>query len=127
MTTINDLKLMNESMIIYLKKLGQSIERNEIIKNILQDETGFKSLTKDDMYIVLEDIGIKEKSKNEIYEGLSIEYQQKIREHYNPDNLFKNRKTQDIIENTEEKSMTVYEEMPLFKRILIKIKEFFIK
>ena len=54
-----------------------------------------------------------------------IKHQQELNEKYSTDNLFKNRHTETIVENAEETAMTVYGEMPLFKRIFIKIKTFF--
>lgn len=52
-----------------------------------------------------------------------IKYQEELREKYNPDNVFKNR--ENIIENIKEKSITEYKQMPILKRIFIKIKHFF--
>ncbi len=41
MTQLNELRLINDSNILYLKKLNRNYKRNEIIKNILNDETCF--------------------------------------------------------------------------------------
>ncbi len=41
MTQLSELRLINDSNILYLKKLNRSYKRNEIIKNILNDETCF--------------------------------------------------------------------------------------
>lgn len=38
MTQLNELRLINDSNILYLKKLNRNYKRNEIIKNILNDE-----------------------------------------------------------------------------------------
>lgn len=55
-------------------------------------------------------------------------HQEKLREQYNPDNLFKNKKhTTRIIENksTEQTSLINIEQVPLYKRILNKIMSIF--
>ena len=41
MTQLSELRLINDSNILYLKKLNRSYKRNEKIKNILNDETCF--------------------------------------------------------------------------------------
>ena len=60
MVQLNDLKIMNETMIAYLKKIGMNNQRNEIIQEIFKDEACFFKMDKDDAYLILHDIGIKE-------------------------------------------------------------------
>ena len=52
-------------------------------------------------------------------------YQEELSEKYNADNLFKSKKEETIIENTVETAMIIHQDLPLYKRIFIKIKEFF--
>ena len=42
----------------------------------------------------------QKKLMNEIYKNNEIEFQKKLREKYNPDNIFKNKKEETVIENT---------------------------
>lgn len=60
MTQLNDIKLMNQTMIVYLKKMGISTKRNEIINQIFNDEACFFKMNREDAYIILKDVGIKE-------------------------------------------------------------------
>ena len=60
---------------------------------------------------------------NGIYQENENKYQEILSEKYNPDNLFKNKKTYNVINNTE-KSMKVYKES-IFKRIQDFIKKIF--
>lgn len=52
------------------------------------------------------------------------EYQRELREKYNPDNLFKDKQN---IEESEPKQLTIIKKEPWYKRILNRIKSFFIK
>lgn len=70
MTQLNELRLINDSNILYLKKLNRNYKRNEIIKNILNDETCFFKMDKNDAYIVLKDIGILDNQIDTIYQKL---------------------------------------------------------
>ncbi len=69
MKKIEEIKLMNETMINYLKDKGLDIKRNEIIKQILQDEACFFKMSKEEAYIVLTDVGVK-KNIDEMYLNL---------------------------------------------------------
>lgn len=64
---INELRLMNETTIIYLKKLNKNTRRNEIIKEILKDEACFFKMKKEDALVVLEDVGVSKNKLEEIY------------------------------------------------------------
>lgn len=70
MTQLQEIKLMNETMIVYLKKIGQSSKRNEIISNILKDDACFFKINKDDAFMILEDVGISKDKINNIYLNL---------------------------------------------------------
>ena len=69
MTQLNEIKIMNNTMIIYLKKLGISYQRNEIIKKILEDDACFFKMNKEDAFLILSEVGIKDNIE-EIYAKL---------------------------------------------------------
>ena len=60
MVQLNDLKIMNETMMAYLKKIGMNNQKNEFIQEIFKDEACFFKMDKDDAYLILHNIGIKE-------------------------------------------------------------------
>lgn len=70
MTQLSELRLINDSNILYLKKINRSYKRNEIIKNILNDETCFFKMNKNDAYIILHDIGILDEQIDKVYQKL---------------------------------------------------------
>ena len=70
MNQLSELRLINDSNIIYLKKINRSYKRNEIIKNILNDETCFFKMNKNDAYVILHDIGILDNQIDTIYQKL---------------------------------------------------------
>jgi len=70
MTKIKELELMNNTMINYLKKVGQNASRNEIISKILKDKACFFKIEKADAFIILQDIGIKETELETVYNDL---------------------------------------------------------
>ena len=70
MIRFEDLIIMNEATIIYLTKLGKSIQRNSIIREMLKDRAVFKKLPKEDALIVLLEIGIGEQNLNSAYNDL---------------------------------------------------------
>lgn len=138
MTNLQEIKLMNESMILYLTKIGKSSKRNEIIRKILNDDTCFFKLTKNDAYMILEDIGIAKEKIDAMYSKLiSSDSYYRLRElgkindedkeikvrykNYDHNDLFKSKKETPQPENN---SMTTYKET-LFHRIINKIKIFF--
>lgn len=63
----------------------------------------------------------KNKLKGVFYQN-ELDYQEELREKYNPDNLFKNKQKAEVEEN-EEISMVEYKE-PIFKKIVNKILNF---
>ncbi len=67
---LDDIKLMNDIMIKYLKSMGKSTERNEIIKYILEDDDCFQKLSKEDACIILKDVGISNEKINVVYLNL---------------------------------------------------------
>lgn len=68
--TFSDIKLMNKSKINLLKTTGNITTRNEIIAKILENENCFFEMSKEDAYMILEDIGISKNKIPEIYEIL---------------------------------------------------------
>jgi len=69
MIKLNEIKIMNDTMIVYLKKLGLNYKRNEIIKKILTNDDCFFKMNKEDALLILYDIGIKDNTE-EIYSQL---------------------------------------------------------
>ena len=109
MTQLSELRLINDSNIIYLKKINRSYKRNEIIKNILNDETCFFKMNKNDAYMILQNIGILDNQIDNIYQKLissdefynlykckkiDLNYEEILIKYpiYNSDDLFKNKK-----------------------------------
>ena len=70
MTKFEEIKLMNESTIIYLKKMGGDSTKNEIIKKILEDDACFFKIDKKDSLVILQDIGIKKEKIKDLYKEL---------------------------------------------------------
>lgn len=144
MTQLSELRLINDSNILYLKKINRSYKRNEIIKNILNDETCFFRMNKNDAYMLLHDIGILDKQIDNIYQKLisSDEFYnlykcKKIDLNdeeilikypiYNSDDLFKNKKI-----NTDNNYESVHKDIELkaykesfFIKILNRLKKLF--
>lgn len=140
-TQLNELRIMNDTMIIYLKKLGIDCQRNNIVKNILEDDSCFYKMSKEDAILILKEIGVQSNIKNiydeltssdlfyELYRNgkidvndneLIIKY--KI---YDYENLFKNNsKTQNEIVN-ESTALVKIDEENIFKKIIEKIKNIF--
>ena len=72
---------------------------------------------------------IDEIQKKQYIDKLNInelQYQEFLHEKYNPDNLFKNKNEKNIEEPVKNTEMIEYRE-PLFKKIILKIKNFFHK
>ena len=67
---IEELRLMNETRIRYLKKINKDTYRNQIINKILEDEACFFKMEKEDALILLEDIGISKDNIESIYNDL---------------------------------------------------------
>lgn len=70
MTTVKELELMNLTQINYLKKLNLDTSRNEIISKILEDRACFFKIEKEDAFLILKDIGIKDSEVNNMYNNL---------------------------------------------------------
>ena len=139
MTNIQQVKLMNETTILYLKKLGKNTKRNEIVNNILEDEACFFKLNKNDSYIILKDIGVSESKIDEVYSELIsknnyydlqsrgiINKNSKdiiIRYNENESVTFNNKKNTENMENTN--IAVVNKKENFIKSIINKIKNFF--
>ncbi len=144
MTQLSELRLINDSNILYLKKINRSYKRNEIIKNILNDETCFFKMNKNDAYIILHDIGILDEQIDKVYQKLisSDEFYKLYKckkidlnneeilikyPIYNSDDLFKNKKinTDNNYESFhKDMELTPYRESFLI-RILNRLKKLF--
>ena len=144
MTQLKELRLINDSNILYLKKVNRSYKRNEIIKNILNDETCFFKMSKDEAYMILQNIGISDDQIDIIYKKLispnefySLYKCQKIDLKddeiiikypiYRADELFKKQKKGSDNNNEpvqEYMELTVYKET-FFIKIINKIKKLF--
>ena len=143
MTQLSELRLINDSNILYLKKINRSYKRNEIIKNILKDETCFFKMNKNDAYMVLQNIGILDTQIDTIYQKLisfdefyNLYKSKKIDLYdeellikypiYNGDEIFKNKKI--ISDNNESihknMELTLYKESFVIK-ILNRLKKLF--
>lgn len=70
MTQLNELRLINEANIQYLKKVNENFKRNEIIKEILNDDSCFFKMNKDEAYMLLSEIGILDEHIENIYQKL---------------------------------------------------------
>ncbi len=145
MTQLNELRLINDSNIIYLKKINRSYKRNEIIKNILNDETCFFKMNKNDAYMILKDIGILDNQIDNIYQKLisSDEFYNLYKGKkldlndeevlikypiYNVDEIFKNKEiTPDNNYKSIQKDieLTPYKENSFFIKILNRLKKLF--
>ena len=138
MTQLNEVRIMNDTMLLYLKKLGMDYRKNEIIKKILEDETCFFKMDKNDAYIVLRDVGIKNDNIDNIYSNLisndmyyELYKSGKIKENdselvikydiYDEKNLFKKKNTEESIKDNQ--TPMIIEKENIFRRIINKIKE----
>ncbi len=142
---LQDIRLMNDTMILYLKKMGKSSKRNEIINIILKDDSCFFKMNKEDAHIILEDIGIEKDKVNLIYSNLTssdnyykLQKEGKINENdddiilkyknYEYDDLFKQNKSwikeNHIVENGT--AISKYKES-ILKKIINKIRNIFSK
>ena len=70
MTQLNELRIINEANIQYLKKINENFKRNEIIKEILNDDACFFKMNKDEAYMLLSEIGILDEHIENIYQKL---------------------------------------------------------
>ena len=142
---LQNIRLMNDTMTLYLKKIGKSSKRNEIINNILKDDSCFFKMNKEDAYIILEDIGVEKDKINIIYSNLTssnnyydLQREGKINENdediivkyksYEENDLFKKSKKSikenNLIEN--ETTIAKYKES-ILKKIINKIRNIFSK
>lgn len=145
MTQLNEIKIMNDTMIVYLKKMGINYQRNEIIKRIFDDDACFFKMDKDDAFLILNDVGIKDNIEetyaklisNDVYydlykkgkidkndSNLVIKY--KI---YDTENLFKNKNTSQKEHEyiNKDTSLTEVKEKNFLQRLFDKIKSLFMK
>lgn len=145
MTQLNEIRIMNDTMIVYLKKIGINYQRNEIIKKIFSDDACFFKMDKGDAFLILSEIGIKDNIEetydklisNDVYYDLYkkgkidkndmdlvIKY-----EIYDTENLFKNKNTsqKDHYYINKDTSLVEVKEKNFLQRLFDKIKSLFIK
>ena len=144
MTQLEELKIINDANILYLKKINKNCQRNEVIKKILEDETCFFKMNKEDACLVLKEIGISEDELDSIYNKLasSDEYHRLIECNkinandeeilikyptYNPDDIFKNKKRNDTQLNDEATNSIQNYKESFFTRLINTIKSIFSK
>lgn len=74
MITINDLRLMNDTLINYYKDYETQNEKkllkHRIIQEILKTEKCFNKMSKEDAIKILKDIGISESNIESIYNDI---------------------------------------------------------
>lgn len=71
MTTLNDLKLMNDTLITYYsddrRKDEKKILKHNIIKQVLNTERIFEKITKEEAIKILKDLEISEDRLDDVY------------------------------------------------------------
>lgn len=71
MTTLNDLKIMNDTLINYYsderRKDEKKVLKHNIIKQVLNTERCFEKITKEEAINILKDLGISEDKLETIY------------------------------------------------------------
>ena len=65
-----DLRIMNDTKLDYLKQIGKSGKRNEIIKEILEDEACFFKIEEENAMIILKEIGVDKDCLIKVYKEL---------------------------------------------------------
>lgn len=71
MTLIDELKVMNYSIIDCLKVKGISIKKNELIKEILKDEACFFKMEKEEAFVVLKNLKVSDDMLEDTYKELT--------------------------------------------------------
>lgn len=71
MTLIDELKVMNYSIIDCLKVKGISIKKNELIKEILKDEACFFKMEREETFVVLKNLKVSDDMLEETYKELT--------------------------------------------------------
>jgi len=126
----NDRNKIPENMRSFFKKNSTTEESYKLDKNILLKEQNLSEETLDIITFLYSYVDGKYWSQLEsqrVQNMFDNHELKEFNEQYNYDDLFKNRRTEIIVENTEEKALTIYEALPFYKRILIKIKAFFMR
>ncbi len=67
MRQIEELRVLNDATINYLKALNLDFKRNVIISKILEDDKCFSKMKKNEVYEILEEIGIRREYLNVVY------------------------------------------------------------
>lgn len=71
MTLIDELKIMNYSIIDCLKVKGISVKKNELIKEILKDEACFFKMEKEEAFVILKNLKVSDDMLKDTYKELT--------------------------------------------------------
>ena len=70
MTEFEKIKTMNKIMINTLKDNGKDFKKHQLIADILEDEECFLKMTKEEAFLIFENLNIKDEYKEIIYTEL---------------------------------------------------------
>lgn len=70
MTKIEELRILNDVMIDALKQKGKDYQIYSVIKDILKDDNCFSKITKEEAFMILGNLDIKDEQKETIYKEL---------------------------------------------------------
>ena len=131
-TNKTDVKKIPKNFINFLKQHSADNYTSTINENTSFSEMNFKKETKDLLGIIYRNWWASPDEKKEIYNQISkikIQEEQKAKELYSYENLFKTNEKTTNIEPSKESINTslVINEENLFKKIINKIKKFFNK
>ena len=139
MTLMDELKIMNYSIIDCLKAKGINTKKNELIKEILKDETCFFKMEKEEALVVLKNLKVSDNMLEETYKKL-IDRQEyyrlynigKINEN-DKDLKIKYEKYNNALFETEiksdnnKKNLIGVKQEKFYKKIIVFFKKLFIK
>jgi len=112
----NDINKIPRSLVAFFKNNAINEEKYKLNKNILLEEQNLSEETLDLISFLYSYVDGSYLSQQKNNEGHQIS-----KNYY--DDIFKNKREDNVINNNEEKSMIEYEEFPLYKKIFMKIKE----
>lgn len=133
------LNLMDSKYVLEIPKQLREMFRNKksinytkkIVANKPLQEQNLNSETLEILAVLNYNYWCKDENKKKellnLYYENEIREEQELREKYNPDNLFKNKHTEEIPEEKNEVAMTIYEEKSIFSKIINFIKNIFKK
>ena len=133
------LNLMDSKYVLEIPKQLREMFRNKksnnytkkIVANKPLQEQNLNSETLEILAVLNYNYWCKDENKKKellnLYYENELKEEQELREKYNPDNLFKNKHTEEIPEENNEVAMTIYEEKSIFSKIINFIKNIFKK